>query len=107
VSEEIQPYLLYRINGDQLECTIWKLRDGEKAVALFLTAETAGAYHKTAHLGPEWKLFQPGKEALLQLLGACHGAGIHYAVLDPDATQAKRIFDLGQVLAAAQGSAPG
>jgi hypothetical protein len=106
VSEEIHPYVVYRINGDQLECTIWKLQEGEKAVALFLTAEAAAAYGKAAKLGSEWKVFQPGKEALLQLLTACHQAGIRYAVLDPDLTQAKRIFDLGEVLRAAQAPPP-
>ncbi len=98
MSEEIQPYLVYRINGTQLECTLWKLREGERAVALFLTAEAARAYHQEAHLGAEWKIFQPGKEALFQLLEACYGAGIHYAVLDPDQQKARRIFDLQQVL---------
>jgi hypothetical protein len=100
VSEEIHPYLVYRIQGQQLECTVWGLSGGERAVALFLTPEAAHAYHAATRLGSEWKVFRPGKEALLQLLQACYRAGIHYAVLDPDLQQARQIFDLKQVLQA-------
>jgi hypothetical protein len=98
VSEEIEPYVVYRIDGDQMECALWQLKDGQKALALFLSGDTATSYRKSLHSGPEWMIFRPAKDALLQLLKACNQGGIDYAVLDPDLEKAKRIFDIQEIL---------
>ena len=100
VSEEIQPYVVYRIDGDQMECALWQLKDGQKALALFLSGDAATFYSKSSNLGAEWKIFCPAKEALLQMLKACYQDGIGYAVLDPDLEKAKRIFSIQEILGA-------
>jgi len=102
VSDEIEPFILYRLTAGQVECAIPKLTDGSQALAVFLTSESAVVYQKVAGLGKEWTVFRPSKEALLQLLKACHEAGVAYAVLDPDEKQAKRVFDLQQVIRQAE-----
>jgi len=102
VSDEIQPFVVYRIDGDQMECALWQLKDGQKALALFLSGDAATSYRASANLGAEWKIFCPAKEALLQLLKACHEAGIGYAVLDPDLEKAKRIFNIHEILNAVE-----
>ena len=43
-SEEIIPYLVYRILGEEMECALWRLAEGHTALALFLSEETAKAY---------------------------------------------------------------
>jgi hypothetical protein len=101
VSDEIEPFVVYRIVGDQVECALWQFKDGQKALALFLSGDAATSYRASAQLDAEWKIFCPAKEALLQLLRGCHDAGIGYAVLDPDLEKAKRIFDIRQILNAA------
>jgi hypothetical protein len=101
VSDEIQPYIVYRIDGDQMECALWQFKDGQKALALFLSGDAATSYRASAILGEDWKIFRPAKEALLQMLKGCHEAGIAYAVLDPDLEKAKRIFYIQEVLNAA------
>jgi hypothetical protein len=101
VSDEIDPFVVYRIDGDQVECALWQFKDGQKALALFLSGDAATSYRASAQLGAEWKIFSPTKDALLQLLRRCHDAGIGYAVLDPDLEKAKRIFDIRQILNAA------
>jgi hypothetical protein len=98
VSDEIHPFVVYRIDGQQMECALWQFQDGQKALALFLSGDAATSYRASAKLGEEWKVFSPAREALLELLKGCHEAGIGYAVLDPDQEKAKRIFIIPQVL---------
>ncbi len=98
VSEEIQPYVVYRIDGDQMECALWQFHDGQKALALFLSGDTATSYRESTNLGEEGKTFCPAKEVLLQLLKACYQAGIGHAVLDPDLEKARRIFNIQEIL---------
>ena len=102
VAEEIQPYVVYRIDGEQMECAFWQFQDGQKALALFLSEDTALRYRETANLGADWKVFCPAKEVLLQLLKSCFEGGIGYAVLDPDRERAKRIFNLKEILQAVE-----
>ena len=96
--EEIRPFLAYRRDGDQFECALWSLSDGPQALALFLTQDTAQAYLQAAQLSTDWQVFCPGPADLLQILRECTENGIEFAVLDPTEEQAKRIFDLRQVV---------
>lgn len=98
VNDEVQPFVVYRIDGEQMECALWQFKDGPQALALFLSGDAATTYRSSANLGAEWKVFSPGRDVLLELLRGCNEAGIAYAVLDPDLTQAKRIFSIPQVL---------
>ena len=98
MSDEIQPYVVYRIDGSQMEFALWQLKDGQKALALFLSGDAATSYKASANLGAEWKMFCPAKEVLLQMLKGCHEAGIGFAVLDPDLEKAKRIFNIQEIL---------
>ncbi|WP_020468652.1 hypothetical protein [Zavarzinella formosa] len=98
MNDEIQPFVVYRIDGDQLECALWQLKDGQKAIALFLSADSATTYRTVASLGPEWKVFSPAREPLLELLRCAYQLGIKLAALEPDLQQAKRLFDIGEIL---------
>jgi hypothetical protein len=102
-SDEIHPFLIYRVNGNQMECSLWTLEGGARALTLFLTRERAAAYRSQAALSAEWKIWQPPKSELFKLLRGCHQSGVVYAVLDPDNAQAARLFDIAQILAAGQG----
>ena len=68
MSDEIQPYVVYRIDAEQMECALWQFKDGQKALALFLSGDAAMSFKESANLGAEWKIFCPAKEALLQML---------------------------------------
>lgn len=98
--DEIDPYVIYRVNGDRLECALWNLDGGGKALALFLTPESATAYLASAALDNAWKTFRPTKPDLWQIFDHSVRAGIRYAVLDPDNVQARRLFDLALVMSA-------
>src|SRR5437762_9265552 len=102
MSDEIQPYVVYRIDGAQMECALWQFKDGQKALALFLSGDAATSFKESAHLGAEWKIFCPAREALLNLLKGCYEAGLTAAVLDPDLEKAKRIFNIQEILTAVQ-----
>jgi hypothetical protein len=98
VSDEIEPYVVYRIDGEQMECALWQFKDGQKALALFLSGDAATSFKESAILGDEWKILRPAKAALLEMLKACYEDGIGYAVLDPDLEKAKRIFNIQEIL---------
>ncbi len=100
MNDNIEPFLIYRLAGTEVECAVWRLQEGPTALALFLTADSATAYHQAAGLGDEWKIFRPARSALFQLVGAAVQAGIPYAVLDPDLEKAKRVFDLQAIVGA-------
>ncbi len=99
--DEIQPYIVFRINAGQAECATWQIAGGEKALAIFLTKEAATAYG--ASLGPGWRVARPPRDGLLELLRTSSAAGISFAALDPDRDKAKRVFDLREILAAVDG----
>jgi hypothetical protein len=98
VSEEIQPYIVYRIDGNQVECALWQLKEGQKALAFFLSGDSAISYRDSTSLGTDWRVLCPARENLVQLLKAYYQAGIEYAVLDPDLENAKRIFNIREIL---------
>jgi hypothetical protein len=99
--QEIAPYLLLRIEAGEVKCALWRLHQGETALALFLSQESAAAYQNAAGL-KDWQILQPGGDALLELLAAHVRAGIRLAVLDPDLQQGRRLFDLQEVIRAAR-----
>ena len=106
MADEIEPYVVYRTDGDQVECAVWRLQEGQRAIALFLSIETEASYQRSAALGEEWKIVRPAKQRLLELFKECYRAGILFAVIDPDLTHAKRIFDLKTILAQSDGAEP-
>ena len=103
MSDEINPYVVYRIVGDQMEFALWQFKDGQKALALFLSGDAATSYRAAANLGDDWKIFCPAKESLLELFKRSDQIGIGHAVLDPDLEKAKRIFSICEILAAVGG----
>lgn len=85
-----------------MECALWQFKEGERALALFLSGDAATTFRQAANLGAEWKIYCPAKEVLLQLLRSCYQAGINRAVLDPDLEKAKRIFSIHEILRTAE-----
>lgn len=101
--EEIQPFIVFRVAAGQAECATWQVETGAKALALFLSAESAEAYRGAAELGSEWRVVRPPRAGLLELLRASRQNGIGLAVLDPGREKARRVFDIGEILAAVDG----
>lgn len=100
LSEEINPYLVYRICDDQLECAVWTLDQGHQALALFLSPESGDAYVNATDLGETWKIYRPAKIDLMAIIKQTIASGIFLAVLDPDQKEAKRLFDLREMVIA-------
>jgi hypothetical protein len=98
--DEIEPYIVFRLAGGAAECATWQVETGGKALALFLSQESAAAYCSTSGLGSEWRVFHPKRGAMVELLRASRNAGIALAVLDPDANKARRVFDINEILTA-------
>ena len=58
-----------------MECALWQFKDGQKALALFLSGDAATSFKESASLGAEWRIFCPAKDALLQLLPRLDSGG--------------------------------
>lgn len=100
--DEFLPYLVCRRQAEQLECALWTLAEGPRTLALFLTEESAQRYLEQTESHDGWQIFQPQRDDLLKILEITVEAGVVYAVLDPHQGEARRIFDLKQVLRSAQ-----
>jgi hypothetical protein len=99
-ADELNPYLLVRVNAGHAEFARWRVKDGPDALALFLSADTAAAYAGKMLSGPGWQVVRPPRASVLEVLRACYAAGVTLAVLDPDGEQAKRVFPIGEILQA-------
>jgi hypothetical protein len=100
VADELSPYLLVRVRDGRAEFAQWRVREGQDALALFLTEDNARNYAKASLTGVGWQVVRPPRASVLEVLRACHAAGITLAVLDPDGDKAKRAFPIGEILAA-------
>jgi hypothetical protein len=98
---ELQPHLIYRIDGDQARFGTWRLKEGHEALALFTNREAAVAYLLELERSVGWTVYEPPREKLVNILRGCKEAGILYAALDPLGGSAKTLFDIPQVLCAA------
>ena len=98
--QELQPQLLYRVDGDEARFATWELTDGHEVLALFTTIETATKYRSDLAEAQAWNIYQPPRDTLIELLQTCRSTGILYAALDPSGGTAKTLFDIPQVLAA-------
>jgi len=105
-STDLVPHVLYRIEDDQGRFATWRLTEGHEALAIFTTADTADSYRHELSDEPDWIVFQPPRDKLLEILEACRSTGILYAALDPLAGNAKTLFDIPRVLAAALNPEP-
>ncbi|HAY80007.1 MAG TPA: hypothetical protein DCY79_09420 [Planctomycetaceae bacterium] len=97
-TQDLSPYVLYRIDDEGLQCAMWRLQDGRETLALFLDEAAAGEYAKQAGLAEGWRAFQPNRRDLLEMIRQAVASGVKLAALDPDQQQAKRLFDLAAVL---------
>ena len=82
---------------------MWRLNDNdEPALALFSEQTSAEVYAR--QLGEQaYQVLQPTRTAMLSIMIECFQGNIMLAVLDPNATTARRIFKLRDVLKAAKG----
>jgi len=99
---ELHPHLLYRVDAGQARFATWGLTDGHEALAMFTTAEAAAKYGGDLAEPAAWTSYEPPRDKLVEILAACRAAGILYAALDPIGGNAKTLFDIPQVLAAAK-----
>lgn len=100
-SDELHPHLLYRTAGGQAEFATWRLEGSQEALALFTTAEAASKYQAELPAPAAYTLFQPPRDRLVTIFQACLAANMRIAALDPQVGGARTLFDLAQIVAAA------
>lgn len=93
-THELEPFLLVDVEAGG-RCATWRLAENDaEALAIFHESGTAEAYRSAIADGACWHTIQPDRSQLAQILKAAIEAGVDYAVLDPDQSSAKRIFQL-------------
>lgn len=98
MEHEIQPWLV--LVDDQV--AFWQLSEPPAAaLALFSDEVQASAYVRGLNTA-NCQVRQPTRRELLALMISCYQQQVLYAVLDPNAQTARRIFQLRDVLKAAQ-----
>jgi len=102
LSNEIHPHLLYREDAGQARFATWRVNEGHEALAMFTTSEAAAKYGADLAESAAWTGYEPPRDKLIEILAACRVAGILYAALDPIDGNAKTLFDIPHVLAAAR-----
>src|SRR5487761_1485320 len=100
--DEVEPFVAYRIEGDKMDFALFPLAGGERALALFLTAEAARACLDADERAGDWRIVRPTKRDLLKILEECWEAGTLHAVLDTAQDGKQMIFDIFDVLQASR-----
>ena len=101
-ADEVEPFVVYRVDGEKMDFALWPLAEGGNALALFLTADAARCYVDTAGLGGDWRIVRPTKPDLLRILEECWEAGTLKAVLDTSHDGKQILFDIFEVLQASR-----
>ena len=99
-SDEVEPYVAYRVDGDKMSFALWPLADGSQALALFLSVELAQGHVGGDPSAVDWRIVRPAKKDLLKVLEECWEAGILHAVLETGQADNHLIFDISEVLQA-------
>lgn len=102
-SSELRPYILIRVADGVAECAMWQVRDGGRALAVFMSEDSARRYRHEAQLSDDWRIVQPPQRGLLELLRTSQAAGIAMAAVDPDGSRAVRIHSIEEILQAVAG----
>ena len=98
---DLLPQLLYRVEHEQARFATWRMTDGHEAIAIFTTGDAATKYCAVLTDAFGWTIYQPPRDKLIEIFRGCRSAGILYAALDPLDGNAKTLFDIPRVLAAA------
>lgn len=98
--DEVEPFVAYRLDGDKMDFAVWPMPDGRRALALFLTAESARAFLGTSSHSGDWRIVRPTKSDLMTILEECWEAGTLHAVLDTGQEDKHVLFDIFDVLQA-------
>lgn len=101
-ADEVEPYVAYQVEGDKMDFAIWPLEGGDRALALFLSAEAARGYVDAGQFHGDWRIVRPAKPDLLKILEECWEAGVLKAVLDTGIEGRQILFDIFEVLEASK-----
>jgi hypothetical protein len=99
-TDEVEPYVAYRVEGEKMTFALWPLADGSQALALFLSVELAQRHVAGDPSAVDWRIVRPAKKDLHKVLEECWEAGILHAVLETGQPDKHLIFDILEVLQA-------
>jgi hypothetical protein len=101
-TDEVEPFVAYRVDGDKMDFALWTLPEGGNALALFLNAEAARHFLDNTRMSGDWRIVKPTKQDLLRILEECWEAGTLKAVLDTAQDGKQMLFDIFEVLQASR-----
>lgn len=99
IDQEIEPWII-AINKNEI--ALWQLSDPPATALAFFSERVKAEEYAQRLFEATAEVLQPTRRDLLALMIRCYQQQILYAVLDPDAQVARRIFKLRDVLKAAR-----
>ena len=99
---DLIPLLIFKTESGQAEFAQWRTQAGETALAIFQDRTKAETFSQLSSLSEAWMVMQPALPLLQSIFKAMLQAGIKYAVLDPDEKSAKTVYNIAEVIAAAE-----
>src|SRR5438477_12587895 len=104
--EDLRPQLLFHAVGAAAHFATWRLAEGHESLALFTSIDSAEKYRASLPEPAEWRLLEPARDKLIEILQACRAAGIVYASLDPIDGSARPLLHFPKVLKPARPVTP-
>lgn len=98
---DLIPFLIFKAESGQAEFAQWRTQAGDSALAVFQDRAKAEAFMKVSFLSEGWMVMQPALPMLQSIFKAMIQAGVLFAVLDPDEKSARTVYNLVEVVAAA------
>lgn len=98
---DLIPFLIFKTESGQVEFAQWRTQGGDAALAVFQDRAKAEAFIQVSSLSDAWMVMQPALPMLQSIFKAMIQAGVLFAVLDPDDKSARTVYNLVEVVAAA------
>ncbi|MEM7476473.1 MAG: hypothetical protein AAF483_15910 [Planctomycetota bacterium] len=99
---ELEPWVVVLGEAPETELATWNIEaNGHPALALFSAKDKAETYAQ-ANCSETGQVLQLGQRELLQVLIDCFNQHTLFAVLDPVGAEARQVFRVKEILAAAK-----
>lgn len=100
--DELQPWVILEGDSDSTRLALWRMeQDDAEAIALFSDEQLAKSYAEE-NCGPSFNVRRLERIAMVRVFADAYRSGIQYATLNPTSQNARQIFIIKDVLAAAR-----
>ncbi len=99
---ELEPWVIVTGKPPETSIATWQVAGGQDCSLAIFSSEANAAAYAEEYCPPSANVLQLSERKLIQLFVTCYEQGTRFAALDPDGTNARQMFVLRDVLAAAR-----